>query len=60
MISNPENINLFRPLFKGREDVFAVHREKGYKSGYMPAYCTTTQRTKKALSVWKSSLEETI
>lgn len=29
---------LFRSLFKGREDVFAVHWEKGGKSGYMPAY----------------------
>ncbi|WP_199223387.1 TOTE conflict system archaeo-eukaryotic primase domain-containing protein [Brumimicrobium oceani] len=31
-------INLFRSLFKGREDVFAVRWEKGKKSGYMPAY----------------------
>jgi hypothetical protein len=31
-------INLFRSLFKGREDVFAVRWEKGSKSGYMPAY----------------------
>jgi len=28
----------FRSLFKGREDVFAQHWEKGTKSGYMPAY----------------------
>lgn len=33
-----ENIQLFRSLFKGREDVFAVRWEKGNKSGYMPAY----------------------
>jgi superfamily II DNA or RNA helicase len=32
-----EHINLFRSLFKGREDVFAVRWEKGNKSGYMPA-----------------------
>ncbi len=33
-----ENIQLFRSLFTGREDVFAVRWEKGNKSGYMPAY----------------------
>jgi superfamily II DNA or RNA helicase len=39
MIGNsPDNINTFRSLFKGREDVFAVRWEKGNKSGYMPAY----------------------
>lgn len=32
------NIPLFRSLFKGREDVFAIRWEKGAKSGYMPAY----------------------
>ena len=31
-------INLFRSLFKGREDVFAIRWEKGAKSGYMPSY----------------------
>lgn len=31
-------IQLFRSLFKGREDVFAVRWEKSGKSGYMPAY----------------------
>ncbi len=31
------NINLFRSLFKGREDVFAVRWEKGDKKGYMPS-----------------------
>lgn len=35
---SPENIHLFRSLFTGREDVFAVRWEKGNKSGYMPAY----------------------
>lgn len=35
---SPENIQLIRYLFKGREDVFAVRWEKGGKSGYMPAY----------------------
>lgn len=34
---NSDNIQLFRSLFKGREDVFAVRWEKGNKSGYMPA-----------------------
>ncbi|HRI61033.1 MAG TPA: DEAD/DEAH box helicase family protein [Saprospiraceae bacterium] len=32
------NINLFRSLFKGRDDVFAIRWEKGGKSGYTPAY----------------------
>lgn len=31
-------INLFRTLFKGREEVFAVRWEKGNKSGYFPSY----------------------
>lgn len=31
-------IQIFRSLFKGREDVFAVRWEKGNKTGYMPAY----------------------
>lgn len=31
-------IQLFKSLFKGREDVFAIRWEKGNKSGYMPAY----------------------
>jgi hypothetical protein len=38
MVSNNENINLLRSLFKGREDIFAVRWEKGNKSGYMPAF----------------------
>lgn len=32
------NIQLFKSLFTGREDVFAIRWEKGNKSGYMPAY----------------------
>ena len=31
-------ISLFKSLFKGREDVFAIRWEKDKKSGYMPAY----------------------
>ena len=31
-------IQLFKSLFKGREDVFAIRWEKANKSGYMPAY----------------------
>jgi superfamily II DNA or RNA helicase len=31
-------ISLFKSIFKGRDDVFAVRWEKGSKSGYMPAY----------------------
>lgn len=33
-----QNITLFKSLFKGRDDVFAVRWEKSNKSGYMPAY----------------------
>ena len=33
-----EKIKLFRTLFKGREDVFAIYWEKGKKKGYLPAY----------------------
>ncbi|MFN0213173.1 MAG: TOTE conflict system archaeo-eukaryotic primase domain-containing protein [Saprospiraceae bacterium] len=32
------NIPLFRALFKGRDDVFAIRWEKGNKNGYIPAY----------------------
>jgi len=32
------NTNLFRSLFRGREDVFAIRWEKSGKTGYMPAY----------------------
>lgn len=32
-----EQLEIFRSLFKGREDVFAVRWEKENKSGYMPA-----------------------
>ena len=38
MNKKTKNINLFKSLFKGREDVFAIRWEKGKKSGYMPAY----------------------
>lgn len=37
MFSN-DQISLYRSVFKGREDVFAVRWEKNDKSGYMPAY----------------------
>jgi hypothetical protein len=33
-----DQINLYKSLFRSREDVFAVHWEKSGKSGYMPAY----------------------
>jgi superfamily II DNA or RNA helicase len=32
------DIQLFKSLFKGRDDVFAIRWESGKKSGYMPAY----------------------
>jgi hypothetical protein len=31
-------LEIFRSLFKGREDVFAIYWSKGSKRGYMPAY----------------------
>lgn len=31
-------IQLFKSVFKGREDIFAIRWEKENKSGYMPAY----------------------
>ena len=38
-MQNPtRQIQLIKSLFKGREDIFATHWEKGNKSGYMPAY----------------------
>ena len=38
MSNNSKNqIELFRTLFKGREDVFSVRWEKENKSGYTPA-----------------------
>lgn len=36
--SENEKLNLFKSLFKGRGDVFAIRWEKAKKSGYMPAY----------------------
>ncbi|MES2329308.1 MAG: DEAD/DEAH box helicase family protein [Bacteroidota bacterium] len=33
-----QRVEIFRSLFKGREDVFAIRWERDYKSGYMPAY----------------------
>jgi superfamily II DNA or RNA helicase len=35
---NKNDLQIFKSLFKGREDVFAIRWEKGDKSGYMPAY----------------------
>src|SRR5690554_4129142 len=36
--SDTEKLEIFKWLFKGREDVFAIRWEKSKKSGYMPAY----------------------
>jgi len=38
MSDKNKNIEIFRSLFNGREDVFAIYWEKGNKRGYMPAY----------------------
>jgi len=34
----PQNISLYKSLFKGRTDIYAVRWQKGERSGYMPAY----------------------
>jgi hypothetical protein len=33
-----QNLEIFKSLFNGREDVFAIRWERNGKSGYMPAY----------------------
>ena len=33
-----ENIETFKTLFQGRQDIYAVRWEKDGKSGYIPAY----------------------
>lgn len=33
-----ERLKLFKTLFRGREDIFALRWEKDKKKGYMPAY----------------------
>ena len=33
-----QNIDLYKSLFRGRTDIYAVRWEKGGRSGYMPAY----------------------
>jgi len=37
-LNRKNQLSLYRSLFRGREDVFAIHWQKGNKSGYMPAY----------------------
>jgi superfamily II DNA or RNA helicase len=39
-----DRLNLYKSLFKGREDVFALRWEKGGKSSYMPAYVFDSHR----------------
>lgn len=36
--NSANQIELFKSVFRGRDDVFAIRWEKGDKSGYMPAY----------------------
>jgi len=33
-----KQLSLYRSLFRGKEDVFAIHWQRGNKGGYMPAY----------------------
>ena len=35
---HPSDINLFRSVFRGRDDAFAIRWEKGNNGGYMPSY----------------------
>lgn len=37
-IIEQEKVSLFRSVFRGRDDVFAIRWEKGGRNGYMPAY----------------------
>lgn len=37
-MSTSENLNLFKSLFRGRDDVYAIRWEKDGRGGYMPAY----------------------
>jgi len=39
-----DRLNLYKSLFKGREDVFALRWEEGSKSNYIPAYCFDPHR----------------
>ncbi len=34
----PRNLSLFKSLFRGRDEIFAIRWEKGGKSNYFPAY----------------------
>ena len=43
-------IALFRSLFKGRDDVFAIRWEREGRSGYMPAYDFTREEFNKTLN----------
>ena len=38
MIKDKKNIDLYKSIFRGRNDVYAVRRVKDGRSGYMPAY----------------------
>ena len=36
-----ESLNVFKSLFRGRQDVFAIRWERDGRNGYMPAYART-------------------
>lgn len=38
MSNTKQNIKLYKSLFRGRDDIYAVRWERDGKSGYMPAY----------------------
>ena len=38
MINENINIELYKSLFKGRTDIYAIRWDKNGRSGYMPAY----------------------
>ena len=41
-----ERLDLYKSLFNGRDDVFAIRWEKNGKSSYMPAYSFDPHRYK--------------
>lgn len=50
MLTTKEKIDIYRSLFKGREDVFARHWEKDDKSGYSPVFTDYSRSAYRDLS----------
>ncbi len=47
MIPTPEQVVLYRSLFRGRDDRYARYWEKNGHSGYSPAYSLDWQEFKR-------------